>query len=82
VVVEVGATATVPPVDDIVRLLPLVPSTVTDVAFVACTVKVEELPEVIVVGFALMLIVGTVAAAAFTPTNAGETKVRSKETQE
>jgi hypothetical protein len=58
VVVEVGATEAVPPVDDKVRLLPLVPSSVTEVALVACTVTVEELPEAIVVGLAVTVTVG------------------------
>jgi hypothetical protein len=81
VVVDVGATEAVPPVDDKVRLLPLVPSSVTEVALVACTVTVEELPEAIVVGLALTVTVGRANAAALTLTNAGETKVRSKEMQ-
>lgn len=39
-------------------MLPSVPVTVTWVALVAVTVKVDELPEVIDVGFAVTLTVG------------------------
>lgn len=48
----------VPPPAEVVRLLPLVPVTVTPVAFVAVIVKTEELPLFIDVGFALMVTVG------------------------
>jgi hypothetical protein len=41
-----------------VYVLPSVPVTITWVAFVAVTVKVDELPETIEVGFAMMLTVG------------------------
>jgi len=58
VVVEVGATDTVPPVAPNVRLLPLLPLSVTCVAFVADTVTTEELPVAIVVGLAVMVAVG------------------------
>lgn len=58
VVVEVGATDTVPPVVANVRLLPLVPLSVTCVAFVAATVTAEELPLAIDVGLALTVTVG------------------------
>jgi hypothetical protein len=39
-------------------LLPSLPVRVTPVAFVAVTVKIDELPEVIVVGLAMMVTVG------------------------
>ena len=55
---EVGLTDTTPPVDANVRLLPLVPLSVTCVAFVADTVTAEELPLAIDVGLALMVTVG------------------------
>lgn len=55
---EVGATDTVPPVAPSVRLLLLLPSSVTCVAFVADAVTVEELPLAIVVGTALTVTVG------------------------
>ena len=55
---EVGATDTVPPVAANVRVLPLVPLSVTCVAFVAVTVTLEELPLAIDVGLALMVTVG------------------------
>jgi hypothetical protein len=57
-VVEVGATDTVPPVAPKVRLLLLFPSSVTCVALVADTVTEEELPLVIDVGLALTVTVG------------------------
>jgi hypothetical protein len=63
VVAEVGLTDTAPPPAAIVRLLPLLPVIVIPVAFVAVTVKIEELPLVIDVGLALILTVGTVAAS-------------------
>jgi len=56
--VEVGAADTAPPPDANDLLLPLVPVIATDVAFVAVTVKVVELPLVMVVGLALMVTVG------------------------
>jgi len=58
VVVEVGLADTAPPPAAIVRLLPLVPVIVTPVAFLAITVKIEELPLVIDVGLALIVTVG------------------------
>jgi hypothetical protein len=79
VVVEIGAAVAVPPDEENVRLLPLVPSTVTEEAFVACTVRTVEPPRVIVVGFAVILIVGKAAAAAFGLMTRGETKARSNE---
>jgi hypothetical protein len=74
-VVAVGLTACVPPVAAKVYELPSLPATVTEVAFVAVTVKVEELPAAIEVGFAAMVTVGagpdaatvTVAVAATVP---------------
>ena len=80
-VVEVGLTDTAPPVAAIVRLLPLVPVSVIPVAFVAVTVKTEELPLVIDVGFALMVTVGAgeLAATAWLLTNAGIAHGRSIE---
>ena len=53
-----GATDTVPPVAPSVRLLLLLPSSVTCVAFVADAVTVEELHLAIVVGTALTVTVG------------------------
>jgi hypothetical protein len=79
VVVEVGAAVAVPPDEENVRLLPLVPFTVTEDAFVACTVRTVEPPRVIVVGFAVILIVGKAAAAAFGLMTRGETKARSND---
>ena len=68
--VEVGATDTAPPPEAMVRLLPLVPVIVIPVAFLAITVKTEELPLVMDVGLALIVTVGagevTVAANAGT----------------
>jgi len=62
--VEVGLTDTVPPVAPKVRLLPLVPLSVTWVAFVAVTVTTEEPPLAIVVGLAVIV---TVAAPELLP---------------
>jgi hypothetical protein len=79
VVAEVGLTDTAPPPAAIVRLLPFVPVIVIPVAFVAITVKIEELPLVIDVGLALMVTVGAVAATAWLLTNAGTAHGRSIE---
>jgi hypothetical protein len=57
-VVAAGLTVCVPPAACRVYVLPSVPVTTTWVAFVAVTVRVDELPEVIEVGLALMLTVG------------------------
>jgi len=57
-VVEVGLADTVPPVGPNVRMLPLVPLSVTLVALVAETVRVVELPLAMVVGLALTVTVG------------------------
>jgi hypothetical protein len=58
VVVTVGLTACVPPVACRVYALPSDPVTLTKVAFVAVTVKIDELPDVIEAGLALMPMVG------------------------
>jgi len=58
VVVEVGLAVMDPPPAAVVRLLPLVPVIVTDVAFLAVTVSTVELPLVIVVGLPVMVTVG------------------------
>jgi hypothetical protein len=57
-VVVAGLTACVPPLGCRVYVLPSLPVTVTCVAFIAVAVKVDELPEVIEAGFAVMVIVG------------------------
>ena len=69
-----GSTDCVPPVSESVYELPSVPDTVTEVAFAAFTVKVEEFPEIIVVGLAVIATVGagfpvtvTVAVAVVVP---------------
>jgi hypothetical protein len=59
VVDAVGLTACVPPAGCSVYEVPSLPATVTLVALVAVTVKVDELPAAIDVGLALMAIVGT-----------------------
>jgi hypothetical protein len=64
----VGLTISVPPVACRVSELPSVLVTVTWVAFVAVTVNVEELPEVMDVGLAVMVTVGVVVVAAATVT--------------
>jgi hypothetical protein len=45
--------------------VPSLPATVTEVAFVAVTVKVDEEPAVIDIGLATIFTVGAVAAATF-----------------
>jgi hypothetical protein len=57
-VVAAGLTVCVPPLGSRAYVLPSVPVTVTWVAFTADTVKVDELPDAIDVGFAVMLTVG------------------------
>lgn len=74
-VVAVGLTVSEPPVGEPdVYVLPSVPVIVTDVAFVAVTVRVDELPEVIEAGLAVIVTVGggfavtvTVAVAVTVP---------------
>ena len=61
----VGLTLCVPPVACRVYVLPLLPVTVTCAAFAAVTVRVDELPEVIVPGLAAMVTVGAVALELF-----------------
>jgi hypothetical protein len=58
VVVVVGLTGWVPPLACRVYVLPSVPVTITWVAFVAVTVKMEELPETIEAGLVEMLTIG------------------------
>ena len=56
--VAAGLTVCVPPFGCRVYVLPSVPVTITWVAFTADTVKMDELPDAIDVGFAVMLTVG------------------------
>jgi len=58
VVVSVGLTTCVPPLAANLYVLPFDPVTVTVVEWVALTVKVVELPSVIVLDLAVMLTVG------------------------
>jgi len=58
VVVAVGLTACVPPLGEREYELPSLPATVTLVALVAITVKVEELPAATDAGLAVMATVG------------------------
>ena len=60
-VVTVGLTACVPPFGCRVYELPSVPVTITWVALLAVTVKVDELPELIEGGLAVMVTVGDAA---------------------
>jgi len=69
----VGLTSCVPPLDCSVYELPSVPVTVTCVAFVAVTVKVDELPEVIEMGLEAIVTVG--AGFCATVTVAGDATV-------
>jgi hypothetical protein len=57
-VVAIGLTVWVPPLGCRAYVMPSDPVTVTLVAFVAVTVRVDELPEVIEAGEAEMLTVG------------------------
>ena len=68
VVVAAGLTACVPPIACRGYVLPSLPVTVTWVEFVAVTVKIAELPEVIDIGFAAMVTAG--AGLAMTVTTA------------
>ena len=61
VVVAMGLTVCVPPAAERVYALPSVPLTVTWVAFVAFTVRVEEPPALMEVGLAIILTVGVAA---------------------
>ena len=54
VVVADGLTACVPPLDTSVYVVPSLPEIVTCVAFTAVTVSVEDCPDAMVVGFALI----------------------------
>jgi hypothetical protein len=63
VVVEVGLTDWVPPPACKVYLVPSLPVTVTWVAFVAVTVKVDALPAAIEAGLAAIATVGAGAMA-------------------
>jgi hypothetical protein len=58
VVVAAGLTGCVPPVAPIVYLVPSEPLRLTAVAFVAVTVRMDELPAVSDVGFAVIVTVG------------------------
>lgn len=69
-VVALGLTACVPPVADKVYELLSVPVIVTWVALVAVTVRMDEAPALMALGFAMMLTVGCGAAAALTETDA------------
>lgn len=55
-----------PPVGCKVYELPSLPVTITPVAFAAVTVNVEEFPEIIDVGFAVIVTAGTGLAATVT----------------
>lgn len=74
-VVEVGLTVCVPPLVGRVYELPSVPVIVTRVAFVAVTLKVDELFGPIDVGFATMLTVGAGFAVTVTVAGVGEVVV-------
>lgn len=62
-VVDFGLTACVPPLAASVYELPSLPVTTTPVAFVAATVKIDELPAVTEVGLAVMATVGATVTA-------------------
>jgi hypothetical protein len=66
VVVALGLTACVPPVAARVYELPSLPATVTEVAFAAVTVRVEDAPAAIDAGLAVMATVGAVFVGVLT----------------
>lgn len=66
--VVAGVTLRVPPVAANVLLLPSEPVTVTAVALVAATVKVDAAPAATEVGFALIVTVGDVGVVVPAPT--------------
>jgi hypothetical protein len=71
VVVTVGVTDCVPPEAWRGYEVPSDPVTVTAVAFVAVTVKVEGFPDVMDVGFAMIVTVGAGLETAVTETVTG-----------
>lgn len=82
VVVAVGLTDCVPPVGWRVYELPSVPVIVTAVALLAVTVSVDELPEVMEVGLAVMLTVGGGAELPILPTLAHPVNISSSGRQD
>ncbi len=62
--VAAGLTACVPPLGCTLNVLPSEPVNVMDVAFVAVTVSVEELPAAIEAGLAPMVTVGIAGGGA------------------
>jgi hypothetical protein len=68
VVVATGVTVCVPPLPSITYELPSLPETVTDVESTALTVNVDELPEVIEDGVAVIVTVGAGLAVTVTVT--------------
>ena len=77
--VAVGVTVSVPPAAAMVLLLPSEPVTVTVVALVAVTVRVEGVPAATVVGLAAMVTVGDVVGAVPAPTVPQPVTSRNKE---
>ena len=63
-----GVTVRVPPVVDMVLLLPSDPVTVTAVALAAATVNVDDAPAATVVGLAAIVTVGAVVVGVPAPT--------------
>jgi hypothetical protein len=66
VVVAMGLTVCLPPPAWRVYALPSVPLTVTWPALAALTIKVDELPDAMEVGFAVMVTVGAAAGTTVT----------------
>jgi len=68
VVVVVGVTACVPPLDTSAYVVPSLPVNVTCAAFTAVTMRVDDCPDVIVSGFAVICTVGAGFAVTVTVT--------------
>ena len=65
--VAAGVTACVPPVADMVNVLPSEPVTVTEVALVAATVRVEVPPAEMLLALGVMVTVGAVVVVPEAP---------------
>jgi len=76
-----GLTACVPPLGCRLYVLPSDPVTVTCVAFVAVTVRVDELPDAIEVGLTLIPTMGAVGGAPELPLTAVPQPVNSRHSE-
>ena len=76
-----GLTACVPPVGCRLYVLPSDPVTITCVAFVAVTVRVDELPDAIDVGLAFIPTMGAVGGAPELPLKAVPQPVNNRHSE-